>query len=58
MKDLREQIQSILFEIGVESKLHKVDKDNFILEVDYEKYTEEILALITEYQRNYPGHSS
>ena len=48
MKELREGIQEILFAIGQESKLHQIDKENFILEIDYEKYTEEILALMVD----------
>jgi len=48
LKELKDSIREILFAIGQESKLHKIDKENFILEIDYEKYTEEIVALIME----------
>lgn len=32
--------------MGNEIKIHKLTEDNFILEIDYEKYTKQILNLI------------
>ena len=41
--DLEKEIKDILFKIGQEVKIHKIDNDNSIIEVDYEKYTAELL---------------
>ena len=42
-------IKNILFEIGKEIKIHKIDSDNTILEIDYDKYTIEIMELFKQY---------
>lgn len=52
MSNLRKELESILFEIGKESTLHRVDKDNFILEIDYDKYIDNILAAIKFYEES------
>jgi len=39
-------VEEILFKIGQEAKIHKIDKDNSILEIDYEKYSSQIMAII------------
>lgn len=41
--DIEKEIKDILFEIGQDIKLHKLDEDNFIIEIDYEKYTADLL---------------
>lgn len=46
---LEEGIKSILFNIGKDVKLHMIDKDNIILEIDYDKYTADIMTLFKEY---------
>lgn len=46
---LEEGIKSILFSIGKDVKLHMIDKDNIILEIDYDKYTADIMTLFKEY---------
>lgn len=37
-KDIEEQIRKILFELGKDIKLHKIDNDNMVIEIDYDKY--------------------
>lgn len=46
MTNREDQIRDILFKIGTEIKLHKVDSGNFIIEIDYEKYVKLILGVI------------
>jgi hypothetical protein len=46
---LENDIKEILFKIGKEVKIHKIDKINMILEIDYDKYTKEIIELINKY---------
>jgi hypothetical protein len=43
---LEEQIRAILFEIGTDIKIHKIDSNNSIIEIDYEKYVKRILGVI------------
>jgi len=43
---LEEGIRDILANLGRDIKIHKFTEDNFILEIDYEKYTNQILDLI------------
>jgi hypothetical protein len=47
--DLEKEINAILFKIGQEVKIHKIDKDNTIIEIDYEKYTIELLRMFMNY---------
>lgn len=44
--DKKKEIENVLFQIGKEAKLHKIDKDNIILEIDYEKYVDQLLAIM------------
>ncbi len=44
--EIRDQIAEILFKIGQELKVHKLDADNLIVEIDYNKYIEDILKVI------------
>lgn len=44
----KKEIENILFKIGQEAKLHKIDKDNIILEIDYDKYVSELLAIMID----------
>jgi hypothetical protein len=46
---LEDGIKNILFGIGKDVKLHMIDKDNIILEIDYDRYTAEIMTLFKEY---------
>ena len=43
---IRDQIEQILFKIGQELKIHKLDKENLVVEIDYKKYLDEIEAII------------
>ncbi len=44
--EIRDQVAEILFKIGQELKVHKLDADNLIVEIDYNKYIEDILKVI------------
>ena len=47
--NLENGIKSILFEIGKDIKIHKLIDGNLIIEIDYDKYTAEIMELIKNY---------
>ena len=47
--DLEEEINSILFKIGQEIKIHKIDDTNSVIEMDYQKYTAELLRVFLNY---------
>lgn len=47
--DLEKEIEAVLFKIGKEIKIHKVDNDNTIIEIDYQKYTIELLRMFMNY---------
>jgi hypothetical protein len=47
--DLEKEINEILFQIGKEIKIHKIGNNNSIIEIDYQKYTVEILRLFFAY---------
>jgi hypothetical protein len=47
--DLEEEISNILFEMVKEIKLHRVDNENTVIEVDYNKYTVQLLKLFRNY---------
>lgn len=40
-----DEIRSILFELGKNIKIHKIDNDNSIFEIDYDKYVKLILGV-------------
>jgi len=44
--DIEQGIKDIIFSIGRDIKIHKLTEDNLIIEIDYEKYTQQILDLI------------
>lgn len=46
--DIEEQIKNILFEIGKEIKIHKLIDGNLIVDIDYEKYVQEIIKIINK----------
>lgn len=45
---MQDKIKNILFEIGKDIKIHKIDNDNMVLEIDYDKYVILIQDLIQE----------
>lgn len=47
--DIEIEIKNILFRIGQDIKIHKIDNDNSIIEVDYERYTADILRVFKNY---------
>jgi hypothetical protein len=44
--DIEQGIRNILNTMGNEIKIHRLDEENMILEIDYEKYIKQILELI------------
>jgi len=49
VNELEYEIKSILFDIGKDIKVHKLIDGNLILELDYDKYANEIMDLFTKY---------
>ena len=47
--DLEKEIHNILFNIGKDVRIHKIDDDNMIIEIDYETYTAQILRVFMDY---------
>lgn len=47
--DLEKEIHAILFSLSKEIRIHKIDNDNMILEIDYETYTSQILRVFMNY---------
>ena len=47
---LKNEIESILFNIGKDIKIHRIDGSNTIIEIDYDKYVTELLNLFNKYQ--------
>lgn len=45
---LEEEIKSILFQIGKDIKIHKIDSKNSIIEIDYDKYVNAIIDVISK----------
>ena len=48
--ELREELSQVLFKIGQELKVHKIDADNLIVEIDYNKYLDDILNIIESFK--------
>ena len=49
MKNLEEGIKAILLDIGQDMKVHKLDNDSYIIDIEYDKYTIKIMELFKEY---------
>lgn len=47
--NLENEIKNVLFEIGKEIKVHKLIDGNLIIEIDYEKYTAQLIDLINKH---------
>lgn len=43
---MRDEIRQVLFEIGRELKVHKLSGDNLIIEIDYERYVDQLEAIM------------
>jgi hypothetical protein len=42
---INEEIKNILFQIGQDIKIHRIDQINMIIEIDYDKYVQQIIEL-------------
>jgi hypothetical protein len=49
LKNLEDGIKAILLDIGQDMKVHKLDTDNYIIDIEYDKYTIRIMELFKEY---------
>lgn len=47
-EQLKQEIRNILFQIGKDIEIHKLIDGNLIIDINYEKYVNQIVALITE----------
>ena len=47
--DLEKEINAILFELIKDIKLYKIDSDNTVMDVEYQKYTAQILRVFMNY---------
>lgn len=47
--NLENEIKNILFEIGKDIKIYSLQDGHLIVEVDYDKYTTEIMELFKKY---------
>lgn len=50
--DLEEEIKNILLQVVQGIKIHKIDSNNTVLEVDYDKHTADILRVFRDYLSN------
>ena len=46
--NLEDEIKNVLFNIGKEIQIHKLVDGNLIIEIDYDKYTAELIALFNK----------
>ena len=49
---LEKNIKAVLFELGKEIKFHQLDAQNMIIEIDYDKYTAELMDVFKDYLEN------
>jgi hypothetical protein len=47
--DLEKEIDDILFELVKDIKLYKVDADNTVIDIEYQKYTAKVLRVFMNY---------
>lgn len=47
--DLHDKINEILFNIGKELQIHKLPDGHLLIDIDYDKYLEEIMFAFDEY---------
>ena len=52
MKTIENDIKLVLLDIGKEIKLHKMGTDNYILDINYDKYTIKLMEIFKEYLEN------
>lgn len=46
---LENQLGEVLLKIGKEIKIHQIDDDNSIIEIDYQKYIAELMEVFKTY---------
>jgi hypothetical protein len=50
--DIEQEIKKILLELGQNIKIHSIDNENSVIEIEYEKYTVDLMTLFRDYLRN------
>jgi hypothetical protein len=50
---IKDQIELVLLDIGKSIKIHTIDKDNTIIEIDYNKYVDELVHIFKEHCQNF-----
>jgi hypothetical protein len=46
---LEDQIREVLFSIGKEIQILRIDKNNTVISIDYEKYVSELKSILEGY---------
>ncbi len=49
---MEDELRNILFKIGQEIRVHRLDNDNLIIEIDYDKYVKEILGIFESHRNS------
>ena len=49
MTNLEQEIKEILLNIGKDIRIHKMDNESYIIDMDYDIYTIKIMELFKEY---------
>jgi hypothetical protein len=49
LTNLEQKIKEILLNIGKDIKIHKMDNESYIIDMDYDIYTIKIMELFKEY---------
>jgi hypothetical protein len=49
LKSLEDGIKGILLDIGQDLKIHKLDNDSYVIDIEYDKYTVKIMEMFKEY---------
>ena len=49
LTNLEQEIKEILLNIGKDIKIHKMDSESYIIDMDYDIYTIKIMELFKEY---------
>jgi hypothetical protein len=52
LNSLENSVKSILLDIGQDLKVHKLDNDSYVIDIEYDKYTIKIMELFKEYLEN------
>ena len=45
MKNIEDEIKKIFFKLGSEITVHKINDENYIIDIDYSFYTNEMIKL-------------